>query len=180
MDSAELARAQQKGAVFCICLVVFVSGSMWSDKTLEERFLPTPYKGHLLLGKAFWERSSLASLGMREESKPSTATPPWNEDTGGVWRALEEPGKASRTDVGEEMKTTTGGNEKYSSINSHKPGVIPHTALAIREFTRRGRSVSGTEYQVQLGDYRTKRGECERDKGGEVRKMKRRLEQRFR
>jgi hypothetical protein len=40
--------------------------------------------------------------------------------------------------------------------------------------------VSGIKHQVQLGDYRTKYGECKRDKGGEVRKMKRRLEHRFR
>lgn len=70
VGSAELWSAQQKGAVFCICLVMFVTCSMWSDKTLEERFLPTTYEGHFLLGKAFWERSSLASLGLSEESVP--------------------------------------------------------------------------------------------------------------
>ena len=70
VGSAELGRAQQKGAVFCIWLVMFVTCSMWSDKTLEERFLPTSYKGDLLLGMAFCERSPLASLGLSEESVP--------------------------------------------------------------------------------------------------------------
>lgn len=38
----------------CFLRLPCVSCSIWSDKTLEERFLPATHKGHFLLGKAFW------------------------------------------------------------------------------------------------------------------------------
>lgn len=44
VGSLELGRTRQKGTVLCICLVMFVSCSMWSDKALGS--LP-PQQGFL-------------------------------------------------------------------------------------------------------------------------------------
>ena len=58
-DSAELGEQQKEQFSIRLCLGLFASRSIWSDETLEERFLPTVYGDHFFIERHSGKRSYL-------------------------------------------------------------------------------------------------------------------------
>lgn len=68
MDSAELGRAQPRGAVFCVCLVF--PAAYGQIRHWKRGSFPPLTRVTSSSARLSGERSSLASLGLSEESKP--------------------------------------------------------------------------------------------------------------